>query len=128
LIAIVPPFSRLVSDDLEQSMKEEIIEALKNVDDPEIGVNIVDLGLVYGVDWDEELGEVFVELTLTSPGCPLGPEIMRDIKRELRALDDVTDADVVLVWRPLWNPAMMSEEAKEELGYDDEFGLGLSYY
>jgi metal-sulfur cluster biosynthetic enzyme len=108
--------------------KAEIVAALKNVEDPEMGINIVDLGLVYGLDWDEELGEVFVELTLTSPGCPLGPEIMRDIKRELRALDYVNDADVVLVWRPLWNPVMMSEEAKEELGYDEEFGLGLGYY
>lgn len=110
------------------TVREEILAALKKVDDPELGINIVDLGLVYGVDWDEELGEVFVELTLTSPGCPLGPEIMRNIKRELRALDDVTDADVVLVWRPLWNAKMMSDEAKEELGYDEEYGLGLSYY
>jgi metal-sulfur cluster biosynthetic enzyme len=108
--------------------KEEIIEALKNVEDPEIGMNIVDLGLVYGLDWDEELGEVFVELTLTSPGCPLGPEIMRDIKRQLRTLDEVNDVDVVLVWRPLWHASMMSEYAKEELGYDEEFGLGLGYY
>lgn len=108
--------------------KKEIIEALRNVEDPEIGMNIVDLGLVYGVDWDEALGEVFVELTLTSPGCPLGPEIMRDIKRQLRALDEVNDVDVVLVWRPLWHPSMMSEYAKEELGYDEEFGLGLGPY
>lgn len=108
--------------------KAEIREALKNVEDPELGMNIVDLGLVYGLDWDEEAGDVFVELTLTSPGCPLGPEIMRNIKRELRALDDVKDTDVVLVWRPLWQPAMMSEYAKEELGYDEEFGLGMSYY
>ena len=110
------------------TIKAEIIEALKNVEDPEIGMNIVDLGLVYGVDWDEELGEVFVELTLTSPGCPLGPEIMRNINRELRDLEGVRDADVVLVWRPLWHPTMMSEEAKEELGYDEEFGLGLGRY
>ena len=108
--------------------KAEIVTALKNVEDPEIGINIVDLGLVYGLDWDEELRKVFVELTLTSPGCPLGPEIMRNIKRELRALDEVNEVDVDLVWRPLWNPAMMSEEAKEEVGYDEEFGLGLGYY
>jgi metal-sulfur cluster biosynthetic enzyme len=108
--------------------KAEIVAALKNVEDPEMGINIVDLGLLYGLDWDEELGEVFVELTLTSPGCPLGPEIMRNIKRELLALDEVNDADVVLVWRPLWNPVMMSDEAKEELDYDEEFGLGLGYY
>jgi metal-sulfur cluster biosynthetic enzyme len=110
------------------TMRAEITEALKKVEDPEIGMNIVDLGLVYGLDWDEEAGEVFVELTLTSPGCPLGPEIMRNIKRELRRLNGVNDADVVLVWRPLWQPAMMSDYAKDELGYDEEFGLGLGYY
>jgi metal-sulfur cluster biosynthetic enzyme len=110
------------------TMRAEIAEALKKVEDPEIGMNIVDLGLVYGLDWDEEAGEVFVELTLTSPGCPLGPEIMRNIKRELRRLNGVNDADVVLVWRPLWQPAMMSDYAKDELGYDEEFGLGLGYY
>ena len=110
------------------TVKGEILEALKEVYDPEIGVNIVDLGLIYGLDWDEEAGEVFVELTLTSPGCPLGPEIMRNIKRELRRLNGVNDADVVLVWRPLWQPAMMSDYAKDELGYDEEFGLGLGYY
>ena len=61
---------------------EEILDALKNVDDPEIGMNIVDLGLVYGVDWDDDRGRVHVDLTLTSPGCPLGPEIIRQIERE----------------------------------------------
>jgi metal-sulfur cluster biosynthetic enzyme len=110
------------------TQREEILEALKKVEDPEMGVNIVDLGLVYGLAWDEASGKVSVELTLTSPGCPLGPEIMRNIKRELQALDDVIEAEVALVWRPLWNPAMMSDEAKEELGYDEEYGLGLAYY
>jgi len=106
--------------------KGEILEALKEVYDPEIGVNIVDLGLIYGLEWDDEKGQVHVDLTLTSPGCPLGPEIIRDIKRELRALDDVLDVDVDLVWSPLWHPSMMSDDAKDELGYDDELGLG--YY
>ena len=110
------------------TVKGEILEALKEVYDPEIGVNIVDLGLIYGLDWDEDKGQVHVDLTLTSPGCPLGPEIMRNIKRELRRLNGVNDADVVLVWRPLWQPAMMSDYAKDELGYDEEFGLGLGYY
>jgi metal-sulfur cluster biosynthetic enzyme len=106
--------------------KSELLDALKNVDDPEIGMNIVDLGLIYGIAWDDDTGTVHVDLTLTSPGCPLGPEIIREIKRELRAIDDVLDVDVDLVWRPLWQPSMMSEYAKDELGYDDE--LGLSYY
>jgi metal-sulfur cluster biosynthetic enzyme len=108
-------------------MREELVEALKNVDDPEIGMNIVDLGLVYGVDWDDDKGHVHVDLTLTSPGCPLGPEIIRDIKRELRAVEEVLDAEVDLVWSPLWHPSMMSDYAKDELGYDEEFGLGYGY-
>jgi len=107
--------------------KDEIMKALKKVEDPEIGMNIVDLGLVYGVNWDEEGGDVQIDLTLTSPGCPLGPEIIRDIKRELRAFRDVYSVDVDLVWQPLWHPSMMSEYAKDELGYDDELGLGIGY-
>lgn len=108
-------------------MRDELVGALKNVDDPEIGMNIVDLGLVYGVDWDDDKGHVHVDLTLTSPGCPLGPEIIRNIKRELRDIDEVLDAEVDLVWSPLWHPSMMSDYAKDELGYDEEFGLGYGY-
>jgi metal-sulfur cluster biosynthetic enzyme len=108
--------------------KSEIVDALKNVEDPEIGMNIVDLGLIYGLDWDEEEGAVHVDMTLTSPGCPLGPELIRNIKRELRPLDDVMDVEVNLVWQPLWHPSMMSDYAKDELGYDEEMGLGLGYY
>jgi metal-sulfur cluster biosynthetic enzyme len=108
--------------------KSEMLEALKAVEDPEIGMNIVDLGLVYGLDWDEDKGSVHVDLTLTTPGCPLGPEIIREITRELRALAGVRDVDVDLVWRPLWQPSMMSDYAKEELGYDEELGMGLGYH
>jgi metal-sulfur cluster biosynthetic enzyme len=107
--------------------ENDIWETLKNVEDPEIGMNIVDLGLVYGLDWDEEEGEVHVDLTLTSPGCPLGPEIIREIKRALRTLDGVYGVNVDLVWSPLWHPSMMSEDAKDELGYDEELGLQLGY-
>ena len=107
--------------------RNEILTALEHVEDPEIGMNIVDLGLVYGVDWDEDRGSVHIDLTLTSPGCPYGPELIREIKRELRAIDQVLDVDVELVWRPLWHPRMMSDYAKDELGYDEELGLGLGY-
>ena len=110
------------------TIRSEVLSALKNVDDPEIGMNIVDLGLVYGVDVDDEGGQVHVDLTLTSPGCPLGPEIIREIKRELRSLDEVLGVDVDLVWSPLWHPSMMSDFAKDELGYDEELGVGLGYY
>jgi metal-sulfur cluster biosynthetic enzyme len=103
----------------------EIIDVLENVEDPEIGMNIVDLGLIYGLRYDDEGGQLHIDLTLTSPGCPLGPEIIRNIKRELDAIEDILDVDVDLVWKPLWNPAMMSDWAKDELGYDEEFGLGM---
>lgn len=106
---------------------KEILEALKNVDDPEIGMNIVDLGLVYGVDWEEAQGQVHVDLTLTSPGCPLGPELIREIKQELRKLPEVRQVNVNLVWSPLWHPSMMSEYAKEELGYDEELYGGTGW-
>jgi len=106
--------------------KNEILEALKKVEDPEISMNIVDLGLVYGLDWDEDKGQVHIAMTLTTPGCPLGPELIHEIKRELRAFAGIRQVDVDLVWSPLWQPSMMSEYAKDELGYDEE--LGLSYY
>lgn len=109
------------------SNRNEILTALEHVEDPEIGMNIVDLGLIYGVDWDEDKGKVHIDLTLTAPGCPYGPELIREIKRELRAIDEVLDVDVELVWRPLWHPRMMSDYAKDELGYDEELGLGLGY-
>jgi metal-sulfur cluster biosynthetic enzyme len=107
--------------------RDEITKALEHVEDPEIGMNIVDLGLVYGADWDEDKGRVHIDLTLTSPGCPYGPELIRDVKRELRAIEDVLDVDVELVWKPLWHPSMMSDYAKDELGYDEELGLGYGY-
>ena len=108
--------------------KSEIIDALGDVEDPEIGMNIVDLGLVYGVDWDEETGRAHVELTLTSPGCPLGPQIMGDIRKALGWFDDVLEVRVDLVWKPLWHPSMMSDYAKDELGYDEELGMGLGFH
>jgi metal-sulfur cluster biosynthetic enzyme len=69
---------------------------------------------------------VHVTMTLTSPGCPLGPELIREIKRELQALAGIQQVDVDLVWSPIWHPSRMSDYAKDELGYDEE--LGLSYY
>ena len=108
--------------------KNDIMSVLKEVYDPELGVNIVDLGLVYGLDWDKDQGRVHVDLTLTSPGCPLGPQIIRDLKQELSELQEIVDIDVDLVWSPLWHPSMMSDEAKEEMGYDEELGIGLGYF
>lgn len=99
--------------------QDAIYEALKAVYDPEIGVNIVDLGLVYGVDIDTDTN-VIVTMTLTSMGCPLGPVIIQDIQRTVRGIedggDDVGEVNVKIVWSPPWSVEMMSEDAKDELG------------
>ena len=98
--------------------KEEILEALKNVYDPELMINVVDLGLIYHVEWDEENKTVKVRYTLTAPGCPLSHIIDAEIQRAVTALEGVEHVETELVWEPLWNPSMMSDEAKLTLGYD----------
>jgi metal-sulfur cluster biosynthetic enzyme len=95
--------------------EEQVRQALKNVVDPEIGINVEDLGLVYDVEVDGST--VYIDMTLTSPGCPVGPQIVQGAQREVGALEGVEEVDVQLVWSPLWSPDMMSEEAKDELGY-----------
>lgn len=95
--------------------KEDIREGLMQVFDPEIGINIVDLGLVYNADISD-LGDVLVTMTLTSLGCPLGPVIVQEVQGALKELDGVGDIDVKLVWSPPWTPDMMTENAKDELG------------
>ena len=103
-------------------LNEDMVRAaLKNVYDPEIGLNVVDLGLVYNVDIEESGKTVSVDMTLTTPACPAGPMILESAKKEVGALRDVypqlEDVQINLVWTPFWNPSMMSEDAREELGY-----------
>lgn len=101
---------------------EELVRAaLKNVIDPEIGLDIVNLGLVYRIDVLEDGRVVDIDMTLTTPACPAGPQILDQAKREVTALGDVykslEDVRINLVWTPFWNPSLMSEEAREELGF-----------
>ncbi|HLE33317.1 MAG TPA: iron-sulfur cluster assembly protein [Bacteroidota bacterium] len=99
-------------------MEERIWEALKECYDPEIPVNIVDLGLVYKIVIDDSIpGEanVFVTMTLTAPGCGMGPVIAGDVKRRVQMVADVGNVRVDLVFDPVWNPGMMSEAAKLQL-------------
>lgn len=93
----------------------EMIEALKEVIDPELMVNIVDLGLIYDVSQDED-GKVMVEMTLTSPACPAGPQIMQQSQMALVRLKDVDEAEIKLVMTPPWTPERMTDEARDELG------------
>jgi metal-sulfur cluster biosynthetic enzyme len=96
--------------------EDEVREALKHVVDPELGINIVDLGLVYDVDISEQ-GEVHIEYTLTTMGCPIGPLIEHQMESFLANVPGVTTVDAEMVLRPAWTPEMMSEEAKAALGY-----------
>lgn len=94
--------------------KDEVLEALKEVYDPEIGVNIVDLGLVYDAEINPE-NEVEITMTLTSMGCPLGPVIISDAQRAVGGAG-ASDVRVRIVWSPPWSPDMMTDEARDELG------------
>lgn len=99
---------------------EECREALKAVIDPEIYQNIVDLGLVYGVEVKPE-DAVVVTMTLTTPHCPMGPEIIENVEKTLLAAG-ANSVDVQIVWEPMWTPSAMTEELQRELGIleDDE--------
>lgn len=91
-----------------------LIEALKDVIDPELMVNIVDLGLVYDVE--QEGSKVNVNMTLTSPACPAGPQIIQQAKMALERLDDVEEAEIKLVMSPPWSPDRMTDDARDHLG------------
>ncbi|MGE5595049.1 MAG: metal-sulfur cluster assembly factor [Hyphomicrobiales bacterium] len=94
---------------------EELREKLREVYDPEIMMSIVDLGLVYDIQFEN--GTVYVTMTLTSPGCPLGPVIRGEAYAKLRELPGVKDVDVQIVWNPPWDPrTMASEDVKMALG------------
>jgi len=94
--------------------QETIVNALKTVMDPELNVNIVDLGLIYTIQARE--AEVDVEMTLTTPACPAGPEILRNAVTAIEGIDGVSKANVKLVMSPPWSPDRMTEAARDELG------------
>lgn len=95
---------------------EDIKEALRQIYDPEINVNIVDLGLIYKIEV-KEIGEVYIDMTLTSPVCPFGEVVKEEINRILKQLPGITAVHLNLVWDPPWDPrSMASEEAKLDLG------------
>jgi metal-sulfur cluster biosynthetic enzyme len=94
---------------------DEVEEALTNVIDPELGLDFVELGLVYDIGVED--GEVFITFTLTSPGCPIGPQVTEQMEEFVSELDGVSRVYPKMVFTPPWTPEMMSEEAKFALGY-----------
>jgi metal-sulfur cluster biosynthetic enzyme len=98
--------------------EESILAALRQVRDPELMVNVVDLGLIYGIGVDEIDGKsnVHVMMTMTTPACPFGPELVREVKEVVAGLDGVGTVEVQITLSPPWTPERMTEEARDELG------------
>jgi metal-sulfur cluster biosynthetic enzyme len=94
--------------------EETVLENLKQIIDPEVGINIVDMGLIYGVDLKDET--VGITMTLTSPGCPVGPQLVNGTQNVTQQLEGVDEVNVDVVWTPPWTPEMMTDDAKDELG------------
>ncbi|MEQ6375462.1 metal-sulfur cluster assembly factor [Bacillaceae bacterium S4-13-58] len=103
---------------MDQALKENILGALENVIDPELGIDIVNLGLVYDVDMDDD-GVVTVTMTLTAMGCPLAGHIEQDVRRVLEDIPEANAINVNIVWSPPWTKDRMSRYAKIALGIPD---------
>lgn len=98
------------------SVQARVYEALHTVVDPELGVNVVDLGLVYGVEIEPN-GRTTVTMTLTTPGCPMHESLAEGVAAALATIPEVTGGEVHLVWTPPWEPSMMTDEGRAQLGY-----------
>ncbi len=110
-------------EELEKSSDETLrvtnraIELLRTVFDPEIPVNVYDLGLIYKIDYDPSDRMLHVDMTLTAPGCPAADFILEDVRQKLLSVEGIAGVDLRLVFEPEWNQDMMSDEAKLELGF-----------
>ncbi len=113
--ASVPTTGASVPSNGEAPSEDEVLEALKSVIDPELGINIVDLGLVYEVDVADD-GDVDIQYTLTTMGCPIGPLIEDQMRAFLAPLSGIGEVRPEMVLRPAWTPEMMSDEAKAAMG------------
>ncbi len=98
-----------------QLTPELVRQTLRQVKDPELDLNIVDLGLVYDIAVED--GHVRIDMTLTSPGCPAGPMITNDVYRQVRQLPGVTDVDVEIVWEPYWTPERIEPKIRAMMGF-----------
>lgn len=102
--------------DKETTLEEKVVKMLRTVYDPEIPVNIYDLGLIYQIDIDPE-GNLKLDMTFTAPNCPAADYIFEDVKMKIEGIEGIKSVDINLVFEPEWNKDMMSEEAKLELGF-----------
>lgn len=110
-------FSEMTPEEQIYYVSQKAIEALKTVYDPEIPVNIYDLGLIYKIDYDPAESNLHVDMTLTAPSCPAADFLVEDARMKLASIEGPEKLDLRLVFEPEWNKDMMSEEAKLELGF-----------
>lgn len=106
-----------MENDRNIAIEGKAVEVLKTVYDPEIPVNIYDLGLIYNIDFDPEDETLHVDMTLTAPNCPAADFIVEDVRQKLLGIEGPKNVDLRLVFEPEWDRDMMSEEAKLELGF-----------
>ena len=104
-----------------QPLYESVIAALKQVYDPEIPVNIYDLGLIYELNINPDR-EVYIKMTITAPNCPMADQVMQEVQEAVEAVPTVTKVELELTFEPVWDKSMLSEEARVELGLDYEEG------
>ena len=104
-----------MSDDKMQEVLDRVVAQIRTCYDPEIPVNIYDLGLIYEIHLDEN-GKADIQMTLTSPMCPVAGTLPEEVRQKALLAEGVTEANIDLVWDPPWNPELMSDEAKLELG------------
>lgn len=107
----------IMTQEEKLAIQERIIYVLKTVYDPEIPVNIYDLGMIYKIDVDDK-GNLDMDMTFTSPSCPAADFIFEDVRTKVESVEGIKSANINLVFDPIWDQSMMSEEAKVELGFD----------
>tara|TARA_B100001093_G_C26852745_1_gene1025905 strand:+ start:4487 stop:4825 length:339 start_codon:yes stop_codon:yes gene_type:complete len=107
---------KMMNDEQMQLIGEKVVQVLRNIYDPEIPVDIYELGLIYDVRVSEE-GSIEIDMTLTSPACPVAESMPEEVKQKVSSLDEVKDVKVIMVFEPTWTKDMMSDEAKLELGF-----------
>ena len=108
---------KTMTQEEKTQLEERSVDVLKTVYDPEIPVNIYDLGMIYKIDVQED-GSVDMDMTFTAPNCPAADFILEDVRTKVESVDGITTANVNLVFEPAWDQSMMSEEARVELGLD----------
>ncbi len=106
----------MMNEDQMQALGENVVEVIKSIYDPEIPVDIYELGLIYDVRVSDE-GDIEIDMTLTSPSCPVAESMPEEVREKVNSLDETKKVEVIMVFEPTWNKDMMSEEAKLELGF-----------